>query len=223
LSLVAGFWRAHDYCESLTGDKPFSAASVAAGPKGFAMSIRSARITRRFLRGGVIAGVVTAATIATAGAALAAPAAPRGLSPTEECVTWSGTVQYFPVLTAKSQKVTAVIEGTLSNCNDFGTPQTFSGSVFGVLSGKATTGKSSLSGQLAVTWPADANLNPSVVPVTLNGASGQFSFGGIVSGGAGKGLDLNSAYDTVHSAKSGGGTLEKIVGTKAFAIYVNEG
>jgi hypothetical protein len=194
------------------------------------MSIRSV-FRSRGLRGAAIAGVVaaalaTAGVTAVAGTALASTAAPHeiaGLAPTQECVTWSGTVEYFPVLTSSSHKVTAILEGTLSNCSDFGTPETGTGSVFGVLSGTATKTKAILAGQLAVTWPPSSSLSPSIVPVSLRGASGQYSFGGTVSAGAGHGLELNSAYDKVNATKANSGTLQTITGTSPFAIYVNEG
>jgi hypothetical protein len=194
------------------------------------MSIRSV-LRSRGLRGAAIAGVMAAAlatagitvTAATALASTTVPHKIEGLAPTEECVTWSGTVQYFPVLTSSSQKVTAILEGTLSNCDDLGTPQAGSGSVFGVLSGTATKSKAALTGQLAVTWPAVSNLSPSIVPVSLRGASGKYSFGGIVSAGAGTGQELHSSYDKVKAAKASSGTLQTITGTSAFASYVNEG
>lgn len=188
------------------------------------MSIRSVLRSRR-LRGAAIAGVVAAA-LATAGPALASTTVPhqsRGLAPTQECVTWSGTVQYFPVLTASSQKVTAILKGTLSDCDDLGVPENGAGSVFGVLSGTATKTKAILTGQLAVTWPVTSGLSPSIVPVSLRGASAKYSFGGTVSAGAGTGQELNSSYHEVKAAKAGSGTLQTITGTSAFAIYINEG
>jgi hypothetical protein len=191
------------------------------------MSIRSV-LRSRGLRGAAIAGVMAAAlaTAGPAGTALASTAAPdqsRGLAPTQECVTWSGTVQYFPVLTSSSQKVTAILKGTLSDCDDLGVPENGAGSVFGVLSGTATKTKAILTGQLAVTWPVTSNLSPSIVPVSLRGASGKYSFGGTVSAGAGTGQELNSSYNEVKAAKAGSGTLQTITSTSAFAIYINEG
>jgi hypothetical protein len=184
------------------------------------MFIRSA-LSRRALCGVAVAGVLTA-TLAGAGTALAGTTRTSGLAPTEECTSWTGTVQYFPALTSKSQKVTAVLQGTLSDCNLQGTPQTFSGNVFGVLSGTATSGRASLSGRLAVTWPSDANLEPTIVPISLTGSSGQYSFSGTVSAGTGTGLDLNSSYDKVSAKKASDGTQQKIIGATPFGIFVNE-
>jgi hypothetical protein len=190
------------------------------------MSIRSV-LRSRGLRGAAIAGVMAAAlaTMSTTGAALASTTAHKisGLAPTQECVTWSGTVQYFPVLTSSSQKVTAILEGTLSNCDDLGTPESGTGSVFGVLSGTATKTTAALTGQIAVTWPASSGLSPSIVPVSLRGASGKYSLGGTVSAGAGTGQELHSSYNKVKAAKASSGTLQTITSTSAFAIYVNEG
>jgi hypothetical protein len=188
------------------------------------MSIRSI-LRSRGLRGAAIAGVM-AATLASTGTALAGTTAHHkigGLVPTQECVTWSGTMQYFPVLTTSSQKVTAIMEGTLSNCDNSGTPETGTGSVFGVFSGTATKTAATLSGQIAVTWPASSGLAPTIVPAGLAGASGQYSLGGTVSAGAGTGLELNSSYARVSAAKANGGTLQHINGTSAFAIYENIG
>jgi hypothetical protein len=190
------------------------------------MSVRSA-LSRRAVRGIAIAGIAAAA-LGTAGTAFAGTAAGqhvKSIVPTEECSTWSGIVYYFPVLTTKSHNVTAVLEGVLSNCSDFGTPQGGTGLVFGVLSGTATKTKATLSGRLAVTWPASSGLNPTIVPVTLRkvSVSASYSFGGVISAGAGKGAVLSSAYNGSKPGTVNGGTLQNITGTKPFAIYVNEG
>jgi hypothetical protein len=92
-----------------------------------------------------------------------------------------------------------------------------------VLSGTATKTAATLSGQIAVTWPASSGLSPSIVPVGLDGANGQYSLGGTVSAGAGAGLELNSAYARVSAARANGGTLQHINGDAPFAIYVNGG
>jgi hypothetical protein len=191
------------------------------------MSIRSILRSRR-LRGAAIVGVMAAA-LATGGApatALASPAAFHkidGIVPTEECTTWSGAVDYSPALTSSPQNVTATLVGTLYDCSDFGTAQTGTASVQVTLSGTATTSSASLTGQLFVNWPAGTGLNPSVVPVTLTGSSGAYSFGGTVSLGAGTGLPLNSSYFTVFSFTSNTDTVQDINGASPFAIYVNEG
>ena len=189
------------------------------------MSVRSA-LSRRVVRGIAIAGIAAAA-LGAAGTAFAETGTGqqlKGIVPTEECTTWNGIVYYFPVLTTKSHKVTAVLEGTLSNCSDFGT-QAGTGVVFGVLSGTATKTKVTLSGRLAVTWPSSSGLNPTVVPVTLSKvpASASYNFGGVISAGAGKGALLSSACTGGKLATTNGGTLQTITGSKPFAIYVNEG
>ena len=188
------------------------------------MSIRSA-LTRRAVRAAAVAGVV-AVTVGTAGTALASTSSAArvsGYAPTEQCLNWSGTVKYFPALTTTSHKVTAVISATLSNCNFLGTAQTFSGSVFGVLSGTATKSGATLSGNLAVTWPSDANLNPTISPVSLSTASNVYSFFGTPTAGAGTGQVLNGAYAVIGSSKTTGGTQENILGSAPFQLEVNEG
>jgi hypothetical protein len=191
--------------------------------------------SRRGLQGAILAGIA-AASIGTAGIASAstAPAstAPattghhvhsNGYAPTEQCLNWSGTVNYFPGLTSTSKSVTATVTATLNNCNFEGTPQTFSGSVFGVLTGTATGTGASLSGNLAVTWPADANLDPTIAPITLTGAKSAYSFYGTPSAGAFTGQQLNGAYDRISAKAISGGTSQSILGSAPFQIEVNEG
>lgn len=188
------------------------------------MSIRSA-LSRRAVRAAAVAGVA-AATLGTAGIASAATAAPHinGFAPTEQCLNWSGTIQYFPGLSSTAHQVTAVLNGTLSNCNFEGTGQTFSGSVFGVLTGTANGKKATLTGNLAVTWPADASLNPTISPVSLSTSpSGIYSFFGTPTAGAGTGQQLNGAYAKISSKKINGGTQESILGSAPFQLEVNNG
>jgi hypothetical protein len=197
------------------------------------MSVRSI-LRSRGLRGAAIAWV-TAAALATAGApatALASTAASHrvdAIVPTLECTTWSDTVNYSPALTSSPQNVTATLAGTLSDCSDFGNTLTGTGSVQATLTGTATTTSASLTGDLFVNWPASANVVTSVVPITLTGSSGAYSFGGTVIFGAGTayrggpGLPLNSSYDAVYWFWTDGGTLQDINGTSPVAIYVNEG
>jgi hypothetical protein len=187
------------------------------------MSIRSA-LSRRVVRAAAVAGVV-AVTVGTAGTALASTTAPRvdGYVPVEQCLNWSGTVKYFPRLSSKSQKVTAVINATLSNCNLEGTDQTFSGTVFGVLTGTATSGGATLSGDVAVTWPSDANLYPTISPISVGSASGTYSFSGTPSAGSFTGDVLNGAWAKISSKKISGGTQENILGSAPFQSEVNDG
>jgi hypothetical protein len=190
------------------------------------MSIRSA-LSRRAVRAATVAGVAAVA-LGTAGSAMASTVAPHvnGFAPTEQCLGWSGTVQYFPALSSTSHKVTAVLNATLNNCNFEGTQQTFSGSVFGVLSGTATGngGPANLTGKLAITWPADANLNPTISPITLSSPStGTYSFFGTPTAGAGTGQQLNGAYAKISSVKINGGTQQSILGSAPFQLEVNNG
>ena len=101
-----------------------------------------------------------------------------------------------------------------------------SGSVFGVLSGTATGngGPASLTGKLAVTWPQDAGLSPTISPITLSsGSTGSYSFFGTISAGAGTGEQLNGAYAKISSTKITGGTQQSILGSAPFQIEVNNG
>jgi len=134
-----------------------------------------------------------------------------------------GTVKYFPGLSSTSHKVTAVLNATLSNCNFEGTGQTFSGSVFGVLTGTATGKAATLTGNLAVTWPSDAGLNPTISPVSLSTSNGTYSFFGTPTAGAGTGQQLNGAYAKIGSVKINGGTQQSILGSAPFQLEVNNG
>jgi hypothetical protein len=187
------------------------------------MSIRSA-LSRRAVRAAAVAGVA-ALSLGAAGAASASTATPHlnGFAPTEQCLNWSGTIQYFPGLTSTAHKVTAVLNATLSNCNFEGTPQTFSGTVFGVLTGTANGKTATLSGNLAVTWPADSGFSPTVSPVSLSTSNSTYSFFGTPSAGLGTGEQLNGAYAKIGSKKINGGTQESILGSAPFQIEVNNG
>lgn len=193
-----------------------------------AANVARALVSRRGLRAAMIAGAV-AATIGTAGAASASTAAhhaarPNGYAPLEECLNWSGTIKYFPALTKTSHAVTGVLSGTLSNCNLEGTPQTFSGSVFGTLTGTATKTKATLSGQVAVTWPADSDLDPTISPISVStSAASSYSFYGTVSAGAGTGDQLEGSYASLSNTAITGGTSQSILGSAPFGIFINEG
>jgi hypothetical protein len=187
------------------------------------MSIRSV-LSRRAVRAAAVAGVA-AVTLGSAGSALASTHGPRinGFAPTEQCLSWSGTIQYFPGLTTTSHKVTAVLNATLSNCNFEGTGQTFSGTVFGVLTGTATGKAATLTGNLAVTWPQDAGLNPTISPISLSTSNSTYSFFGTPTAGAGTGQQLNGAYVKVSGIKINRGTQENILGSAPFQLEVNTG
>jgi hypothetical protein len=180
-------------------------------------------LSRRVLQGAVLAGVA-AASIGAAGAASASTSVhPDGWAPTEQCLSWSGTMNYFPALSTTSKNVTATMSGTLSNCNFDGAGQTFSGTVFGVLTGTATRTAASLTGNLAVTWPADANLNPTISPVTLSGTKSAYSFYGTPSAGAGTGQQLNGSYVRISGKSISGGSSQSILGSAPFELEVNTG
>ncbi len=102
------------------------------------MSIHRSAITRYAARAAIVAGAVALSTAGASSAfAAQSDAHPNGFAPTEECLNWTGTIQSFPGLTKVAHSVTAVVSGTLSNCNFDGTPQSFSGTFFGTLTGSA--------------------------------------------------------------------------------------
>jgi hypothetical protein len=204
-----------------------------------ATAIRSV-ISRRGLRAVMLAGVA-AASIGTATAASASTVSagaghagsatrisshhvgPDGWVPVEECLNWSGTVKYFPALTTTSKSVNAVLNATLTNCNLDGTGQTFSGTVFGVLSGTATKSSATLTGNVAVTWPQDANLDPTIASISLNTTSGVYSFTGSITAGAFAGNALWGSYEKTGQTAFTGGTTENILGSAPFAAMENLG
>ncbi len=179
---------------------------------------------RTLVRAAIVAGTVA---LSTAGASSAFAAEsnthPNGFAPTEECLNWTGTIQSFPGLTKAEHSVTDVISGTLSNCNLDGTPQTFSGSFFGTLTGSASNKAATLSGNVAISWPQDAGLNPTIAPISVTGSSNAYSLFGTIGNGAGTGEQLDGSYDVVSKSTVNGGTSQSLVGTTPFGIYVNEG
>ena len=182
-------------------------------------------LRRMTTRTALVAGI---AVLSTAGASSAfatsqSQARPFGFAPTEECLNWTGSIQSFPALTKTAQNVTDVIHGTLSNCSLDGTGQTFSGSFFGTLTGSATKSSANLSGNVAVSWPQDAGLSPTISPVSVSGSANAYSFNGTISNGAGTGEQLEGSYDVVSKSAVSGGTSQNIVGTAPMGIFVNEG
>lgn len=199
-----------------------------------ATAVRSV-ISRRGLRAVMLAGVA-AASIGTATAASASTVhagsatrisghhvGPDGWVPVEECLNWSGTVKYFPALTTTSKTVNAVLNATLSNCNLDGTGQTYSGTVFGALTGTATKSGATLTGNVAVTWPQDANLDPTIASISLNTTSGVYSFNGSITAGAFAGNELWGSYEKTGQQAFTGGTSENILGSAPFAAMENLG
>jgi len=192
-----------------------------------ASAARSA-FSRRGLQAAVAAGAV-AATIGTAGAASAATAHvhPNGWVPVEQCTSWSATIKYFPALANASKSVNATISGTASNCNLDGQSQTFSASFFGNLTGTATKTKSTLSGQVAITWPADANpptgLEPTISNLGISTTNGVYSNVSTITAGAFTGNELWASWVKTSNASISGGTSQTIVGTQPFEVMENTG
>ncbi len=188
------------------------------------MSVRRTHIIR-LAAGAAAAGFLALSGAGTAGAtAESQPAVhPHGFAPTQQCVNWSGTIKSFPALTKTAQSVTDVVQGTLNNCNFDGTQQTYSGSFFGTLTGTASKTSASLSGTIAVSWPQDSGLNPSIVPIAISGSSNAYTLDGTVSNGAGSGEQVQGSYDVVSKQAISGGTSQALVSTAPFEIVVNEG
>jgi hypothetical protein len=87
----------------------------------------------------------------------------------------------------------------------------------------ATKSGATLSGNLAVTWPADAGLEPTISPISLSTSAPTYSFYGTPNAGAGTGQVLNGAYDVVGMSAVNGGTQESILGSAPFQLEVNNG
>ena len=194
-------------------------------PAKIARSLRSA-LSGRAVRAATVAGVM-ALTLGTAGSALASTAGPQirpqGYVPTEECLNWSGSVEFFPGVTTTAHAVTAVLHGTLSNCSFNGTPQTYGGTVFGTLTGTATKTSASLSGNVAVSWPADSGLSPTIAPVTISTSGTNYNIVGTISAGATTGEQLWASYAKTGVTKVNGGNSETILGSAPIGIFENLG
>ena len=136
-----------------------------------------------------VAAVAVGIPLLSASAAFAATpsqpntAQPNGYSVVEGCSSFSGHITYTPgLLTTKLKAQTAVVSGTVSNCQDANGAQVGTGAINGVLSGKASLNSKNLSGSLVVSWPG---FNPSTVSVSLRGANqGVDTLGGTISSGA---------------------------------------
>jgi len=167
-----------------------------------------------------------AVTLGTGGAAVASShsAVTRNFTPIEACSDWTGTVTSFPALTSKPHEVTAVLRATLANCAFYGVSQSGTGTAFGVLTGTASRGKAALSGNIAVTWPQESGLDPTIASLAVATASSHtYAFEGAVVAGAIPGDYLAGNYQVASSARTSGGTAESILGTAPFAIYENVG
>jgi hypothetical protein len=188
------------------------------------MSIHRSAITRYAALAAAAAGAIALST-SGASSAFAAQSGTiqRGFAPTEECLNWTGTIQAYPTLTKTAHGVTEVISGTLNNCSFLGTPQTYSGTFFGVLTGSASNKAATLSGNVAVTWPADAGLSPTISPISVNGTSNVYSLFGTISAGTTTGEQLEGSYDVVSHTSGNGTTTQNLVSTGAFGVFVNEG
>jgi hypothetical protein len=171
-------------------------------------------------RAGLAAGLL-AITLSTGGAALASSdhAVTRNLTPIEECANWTGTVTSFPALTSKPHQVTAVLQATLANCAFYGVAQSGTGTAFGVLTGTASRGTATLSGQVAVTWPAELTTTPTVANIVVVPSSHAYAFDGPVVAGVFPGRYLAGNYQVTGSTRTSGGTAENIVGTAPFAVW----
>jgi len=198
-----------------------------------ATAVRSV-FSRRGLQAVVLAGVAAASIgAATAASASTVPGSaakavshnvrPNGWSPAEECLSWSGTVKFFPALTGTSQTVNAVLNATGTNCQIDGQQQGNSATVFGTLTGSATKSSARLTGNVAVTWPSDAQLDPTIASISLTSASGVYSFTGSITAGAFAGNELWGSYEKTGQSAISGGTSEKILGSAPFAVMEDLG
>jgi hypothetical protein len=196
------------------------------------MPIRSA-LPRRAARAGLAAGLL-AMTLSTGGAALASShhALTRNFTPIEECASWTGTVTGFPALTSKPHQVTAVLQATLANCAFYGVAQSGTATAFGVLTGTASRGKATLSGQVAVTWPPELGTTPTIANIVVVPSAHAYAFDGPVVAGVFPGRYLVGNYQVTSSTRTGGGTAQSgggreargrerqsILGTAPFAVW----
>jgi hypothetical protein len=209
-----------------TRSQNFSEDVMNAQPTTRSLTARARSVfSRRAVQAATLAGIAAVTIGAAAGPSLASThhIRPNGWAPTEECVNWSGTVKYFPALTSTAKSETAVLTGTLSNCNFDGTGQTYSGTIFGDLTGTASTKTASLSGSVAVAWPADSGLSPTIANISITPAAPGYSWYGTITAGATTGEELWGSYDKISTTKLTGGTQWNILGSAPVGIYENLG
>jgi hypothetical protein len=188
------------------------------------MSIHRSAFTRYAALAAAAAGAIALSTAGASSALAAGPNVhPNGFAPTEECLNWTGSATAYPSLAKSAHSVTEVISGTLNNCSFDGTGQIYSGTFFGVLTGSASNKAATLSGNVAITWPQDSGLSPTISPVTVSGSANAYSLFGTISAGAGTGEQLEGSYDVVSHTTANGQTAQSLVSTGAFGIFVNEG
>jgi hypothetical protein len=188
------------------------------------MSIHRSAITRYAAMAAAAAGAIALSTTGASSAfAAQSNVHPNGFAPIEECLNWTGTITAYPTLSKSAHSVTEDISGTLNNCSSDGNPQTFSGTFFGVLTGSASNKAATLSGHVAISWPQDAGLAPTVSPVSVTGSANAYTLNGTPTAGAGTGEALEGSYDVVSHTLANGETTQSLVSSGPFGIFVNEG
>jgi hypothetical protein len=193
------------------------------------MSLRSHLNRKNALRTLALGGIAGMASILPASGAFAATHAPKahplGYAPVIECLNWSATEQFFPALGSTQKNVTVVVSGTGSNCeNGGGQPYSYGASFFGTLSGTATNKIQNLSGNLAVTWPSDANLSPSIESVTVTTPSaGHYSLYGTGTAGAYTNEPLEGSFVIASSTHNRISTTKSDTGSTPFGVFENFG
>lgn len=188
------------------------------------MAIHRSTITRYAALAAAAAGAIALSTTGASSAfAAQSNVHPNGYAPLEECLSWTGTTQAYPSLSKTSHSVVEIISGTLNDCNLQGTPQTYSGTFFGELTGSASNKAATLSGNVAITWPADSGLEPTISPVSVTGSANAYSLFGNPSAGAGAGDALEGTYDVVSHTTANGETTQSLVSSGPFGVFVNEG
>lgn len=170
------------------------------------MNIRTALVTT------VAAAASVAGVLGMAGAASASPAAhARGFVVIDSCTGVSGKIAYTPGLRKTVLKqVNAVLTGTTSGCSDiFNGPESGTGTITAVLSGKADLAAENFSGTFTINWPASSGFNPSNGNLTITDSAGLETVQGSVTSGFDTGTAFAMQYVT---------TGNKGTGTKAHPV-----
>ena len=112
-----------------------------------------------------------------------------------------------------------MLQATLANCAFYGVAQSGTATAFGVLTGTASRGKATLSGQVAVTWPPELGTTPTIANIVVVPSAHAYALEGPVVAGGFPGRYLVGNYQVTSSTRTSGGTAENILGTAPFAIW----
>jgi hypothetical protein len=189
-----------------------------------------ARYARAALVTAAAAGVGLAGLLGASGIAQASTVPHTdGYVVTNSCTGVSGKVIYSPGMRNSVLKnVQAVLTGTTSGCsNSVNGPESGTGTLTAVLSGKADKAAENFSGTFTINWPAGSGFNPSNGNLSVTESNGLETIQGQVTSGAFNGALVASQY--VITGHKGAGTKlhpitqQSFTNTQALNLSQNTG